>query len=237
MPQCKRLGLLAIITPKAGQGPSKKRQWPKLSDAEVDTYVKSLVGDTANDPTVLGYFILDEPVTRDFAALAKAVAAVKKYALGKLAYINLFPTSVKGRLGTKSYEQYLERFIQEVKPQLISYDNYTVMHSDDMQNAKAISGYYRNLLQIRAAALKHKLPYWNIVCSQEIRPKTTVPTPANLALQAYTSLAGGFAESVGTSSFTMAASTAIRPSTAPATAQTPGSICKWSTGNCRAWAR
>ena len=92
--------------------------------------MKSLIGETAKNPTVLGYYVSDEPSARDFPALAKAVAAVKKHAPGKLAYINLFPTystleALKSRLGTKSYEEYLERFVQEVKPQLISYDNYS----------------------------------------------------------------------------------------------------------------
>jgi hypothetical protein len=196
LPHCRKLGLLTIMAPKTAKAPSWK-QWLNFSDEEIEAYVKSLIGVTAKDATVLGYYISDEPTARHFRPLAKAVAAVKKHAPGKLAYVNLFPNystlgAVKSRLGTKSYEDYLERFVREVKPQLISYDNYTILHSDDMQDAKAVSRYYTNLLQIRDVALRHKLPYWNIVCSSQIRPKTTVPSPANLALQAYTSLAAGF---------------------------------------------
>ena len=52
-------------------------------------------------------------------ALAKAVAAVKRFAPGKLAYINLYPNYATigapnlSQLGTDSYADYLERFIAE----------------------------------------------------------------------------------------------------------------------------
>jgi hypothetical protein len=195
LPQCEKLGLLAIMAPKSGKAPSRKL-WRNFTDEEIEAYVKSLVGDTAKNPTVLGYYVSDEPSAREFTGLGKAVAALKKLAPGKLAYINLFPSystleASRSRLGTNSYEEYLERFVQEVKPQLISYDNYAVLHSDDLQGAKGAATYLKNLLQIRDVALRHKLPCWNIVCAHQIRPKTTVPTPANLALQAYTSLAAG----------------------------------------------
>ena len=47
------------------------------------------------------------------------------------------------------------------------------------------------LLSVRQAALKHDLPFWNIVSSNQIRKATTIPSPANMALQAYTTLAAG----------------------------------------------
>jgi hypothetical protein len=73
-----------------------------------------------------------------FGALAKAVAAVRKYAPGKLATINLYPNyatiwqmnQVKSQLGTATYTEYLERFVNEVKPMVISYDNYMVGNVD-----------------------------------------------------------------------------------------------------------
>src|SRR5213078_3710262 len=38
---------------------------------------------------------------------------------------------------------------------------------------------------------EHDLPFWNIVSSNQIRPKTPPPSPANLLFQAYTTLAAG----------------------------------------------
>src|SRR5258707_3301441 len=102
----------------------------------------------------MGYFIMDEPGVSDFPALAKAVAAVKKYAPGKLAYINLFPDYATlgapdtSQLGATNYTEYLERFVTEVKPQLLSYDNYSVQYSDDLKKANVAASYFRNLLEI-----------------------------------------------------------------------------------------
>jgi len=39
--------------------------------------------------------------------------------------------------------------------------------------------------------LKNNIPFWNVVSGNQVRPQTTIPSPANLALQAYTSLAAG----------------------------------------------
>jgi hypothetical protein len=196
LPLCRKLGLLAIVAPRKNLD-SWKEPWGSLSDLKIEERVKELVGRTAGDPDVLGYFMTDEPGAPAFPALGKAVAAVKKYAPGKLAYINLFPSystidAQKSELETETYEDYLERFVQEVKPQLISYDNYLVIHTDDLQKPKISGIYFKNLLQVRQVALKHQLPYWNVVCSNQIRPMTVVPSPANLALQAYTTLAAGF---------------------------------------------
>ena len=39
--------------------------------------------------------------------------------------------------------------------------------------------------------MEHDLPFWNIVSSNRITPAATIPSPANLLLQAYTTLAAG----------------------------------------------
>lgn len=66
-----------------------------------------------------------------------------------------------------------------------------VEHSDDMQDANRAAIYYADLLEVRRVSQKYGLPFWNIVSSNQIRPQTTVPSPANLAFQAYTTLAAG----------------------------------------------
>ena len=81
--------------------------------------------------------------------------------------------------------------VADVKPQFLCYDNYMVEYSRDLQDAKKAALYFTNLLEVRRVAQKHGLPFWNVVCCNRIRPHTTVPSPANLALQAYTSLAAG----------------------------------------------
>ena len=202
LPLCRKLGLGAIMLPTDPTFTNIQYlfDWRKLSDAEIDRRVKSMVSAAGSSPAIMGYFITDEPAVQDFPALAKAVAAVRKYAPGKLAYINLLADqyarpgpSGAPQLGTTNYTEYLERFVTEVKPQLLTYDNYAVQHSGDLQQDPwMIASYYHNLLEIRRVAQQHYLPYLNIVASGQLGPGKYIPTPANLLFQAYTTLAAGY---------------------------------------------
>ena len=192
---CEKLGLSAFMMPEVGF--IRAAEWKKMSDEEIDRTIKTMVDESGRSRAIMGYFITDEPGASAFPALAKAVRAVKKYAPGKLAYINLFPDYAtlgakdKSQLETETYTEYLERFVNEVNPQVISYDNYMVQYSLDLQDYEKTASYYRNLLEVRRIALKYDLPFWNIVSSNQIRPFTTIPSPANLFFQAYTTLAAG----------------------------------------------
>lgn len=198
--QCRKLGLGAILLPvdPAYTNLQYIYEWRKISDQEIDRRVRRVVSEAGSSRAVMGYFISDEPGAGDFPALAKAVAAVKKYAPGKWAYINLFPDYATlgakdtSQLGTASYTEYLERFVSEVHPQLLSYDNYMVEYSNDLKDRATAAGYCRNLLEVRRVAQKYNLPYLNIVSANQLTPTTTIPSPANLAFQAYTTLAAGY---------------------------------------------
>jgi hypothetical protein len=196
LPACESLGLVAIVAPDE-KAAAAGREWLKLSDAEIDRRVKTMVERAGTGKAVLGYSIIDEPGVTVFPKLAKAVAAVKKYAPGKLAYINLYPSYAtvgapdRSQLGTATYTEYLERFVTEVKPQLLSYDNYMIEYSDDQQDAKKAASYYADLLEVRRVAKKYCLPFWQVVSCNQIRPFTTIPSPASMALQAYTTLVAG----------------------------------------------
>ena len=197
---CRKLGLGAIMLPAdpAFTNLQYLCDWKKLSDAEIDRRVKDDVAAAGSSRAVAGFFIMDEPGAGDFPALAKAVAAIKKYAPGKFAYINLFPDYATlgapdtSQLGTATYAEYLERFVNEVHPQVISYDNYMVEFSGDLKDRGRAASYYHNLLEVRRVAQEHHLPYLNIVSANQITPDATIPSPANLALQAYTTLAAGY---------------------------------------------
>jgi hypothetical protein len=198
--RCEKLGLGAIVLPadKAFTNFNYLTEWKKLSDEEIEARVKRTVRAAGSSRAVMGYFITDEPGVSAFPALAKAVADVKKYAPGKLAYINLFPDYAtlgapdRSQLGTTNYTEYLERFINEVHPQAVSYDNYMVQFSDDLRKPAQAASYYRNLLEVRRVSQKYHLPFLNIVSANQIRPQTPIPSPANLSFQAYTTLAAGY---------------------------------------------
>jgi hypothetical protein len=197
---CEKLGLGAILLPtdNAFTNHEYLRDWKKRPGDGMEREIRNMMRAAGSSPVVMGYFLMDEPGVSDFPALATAVAAVKKYAPGKIAYINLFPDYAtlgapdKSQLGTSNYTEYLERFVTEVNPQLISYDNYMVQSSDDLKNPAVAASYYRNLLEVRRVAQKHQLPFLNIVCCNQLRPHTPIPSPANLLFQAYTTLAAGY---------------------------------------------
>ncbi len=198
--RCKKLGLGAIVLPSDHlfTNIGYLCEWRKLSGQEIDRRIQRMVEAAGSSPALKGFFIMDEPGAGDFPALARAVAAVKKYAPGKLAYINLFPDYATlgardtSQLEAASYTEYLERFVAEVNPQMISYDNYQVQYSNDLKDRAAAAGYYHNLLEIRRVAQEHHLPCLNIVSANQIRPDFPIPSPANLLFQAYTTLAAGY---------------------------------------------
>jgi len=64
-------------------------------------------------------------------------------------------------------------------------------YSDDLEDEKKAAIYYADLLAVRRVAQKYGLPFWNIVSCNQIRKQTTIPSPVNMAFQAYTTLAAG----------------------------------------------
>src|SRR5947209_6436767 len=127
LPECEKLRLKAIVCPEKGI-----LDWAKMSDEQIESAIRQLIDESKHSSAVIGYFITDEPGVQKFPALAKAVAAVNKHAPGMLAYVNLYPDYATlgapdlSQLGTNSYTDYLQRFVRDVRPQLISYDNYRV---------------------------------------------------------------------------------------------------------------
>jgi len=173
---CQRLGIQAIVfDPEIGQ-----KVWTEPFDGDRAARELPRVIKEVNDhPAVYGYHIMDEPTAAQFPALAKAVEVVKQQAPGKWPYINLFPG-----MGP-DYDTYVDEFIKICRPTILSYDNYPVG-----QDGSFSFGFWANLAQMRAAALKHDLPFWNIFLTSA-HWSYGEPTEADLRLQAYGSLAYG----------------------------------------------
>ncbi|MCL5269612.1 MAG: hypothetical protein M1457_03440, partial [bacterium] len=157
-----------------------------LAESEIERRVAELTGRVAGHKAVFGYYLRDEPGARIFPGLGKWAAAYARHAPAALAYINLFPNYASpAQLDTSTYGNYLESFVQAVHPKFISYDHYALMDDGSLRE-----GYFRNLEEVRAAALRHGLPFWNIVLSNS-HFHYAEPTPASLRFQAYTTLAYG----------------------------------------------
>jgi hypothetical protein len=116
-----------------------------------------------------------------------------------MATINLYPNyatlwtldQVRSQLGTKTYREYLDKFVEIVRPDMISYDNYMIQFSMDQEEKSRAVQYYTNLMDVRDVSLRSNIPWWNVASGNQIRFFTTIPSMSNLLLQAYTSLAAG----------------------------------------------
>jgi hypothetical protein len=98
----------------------------------------------------------------------------------------LFPNYADAsQLGTKTYDEYLEKFIETCKPPVLSYDHYALFEGGGMRGE-----YFANLESVRRAATKHQLPFWQIVLSVGCL-NYREPSMTDMRFQVFTSLAYG----------------------------------------------
>ena len=66
------------------------------------------------------------------------------------------------QLGTKTYPEYLEKFVAEVHPQFLSYDNYRIPYSFDQKDPAVAASYYSNLLAVRRVGSLPESPLFGL---------------------------------------------------------------------------
>ena len=179
---CHAAGLRAIVSDPRASG----YDWRQVDEAQARKRLAELVAETAGHPAVYGYYLIDEPNAALFPGLARVASLIHELAPEKWAYINLFPNyASQAQLGNESYAAHLEDFIAKVKPTQLSYDHYALMDDGSLRH-----GYWQNLEAMRAAGLRHGLPFWNIVLSVAHFNYREV-SAADLRFQVYTTLAYG----------------------------------------------
>jgi hypothetical protein len=142
------------------------------------TNLPALIASVNNNPAVYGYHIIDEPDPREFPELAKGIKVVEQLAPGKWPYVNLLPGA------GPAYDQMVDNFVATCQPTALSYDRYSIVDSG------FDSGFWGNLAQMRDAALRHHLPFWNIVLTSPHWHYRQL-TPADIRMQVWGSLAYG----------------------------------------------
>ena len=152
----------------------------KLTDEEIAKRVQEVVAKFKDDPTVFGYYVMDEPSAPLFPNLARWADAIRKADPNAVPYINLLPG-----WGTEYEEGYVEQLIKVIRPTHISYDNYS-LHDDGSVG----QGIYMNLESVRKVSLKHGIPFWNIILANSHFHYADV-TQGGLNLQVYATLAYG----------------------------------------------
>ncbi len=167
--------------------------WTMIGIEGWEETVGEIVADYADHPALFGYYLQDEPNYQHFEALGQIRAEFERRDPAHLAYINLFPTyaSVQ-QLGTPTYTEHVERFMQLSQPRVLSYDHYCLLRDGGIRpDAGGIrADYFENLAIIRDAALRYGAQPWQIILSTgQIGYRD--PTEAEMRWQAYTSLAYG----------------------------------------------
>ena len=179
---CHAAGLKAIVADTRVSG----YEWPAVDADAARAKVTELIAEVRDHPAVFGYYLRDEPTASFFPGLAAVSQVVKEKHPGAWPYINLFPNYADaGQLGAPTYDAYLEKFVEVCQPTIMSYDHYALLEGGGLRPE-----YFANLESVRRAAMKHGLPFWNIVLAASHFNYREV-TPADVRFQAYTSLAYG----------------------------------------------
>jgi len=187
-----------------------------LDDPDEKAKIDAVIDKVKNYPALEGYYLRDEPSAAAFPDLARLVKYLKERDPNHYAYINLYPTYADQQsLGVFSegepvkpielpknyegadtsrqaiicYNEYLRLFIEQIKPEIISYDHY--LFFKDANGPIDGAGYFMNLELVRRASIKAKLPFMNIVQACTIDPPWRLPTENELRWLAYSTMAYG----------------------------------------------
>lgn len=138
-------------------------------------------------PACWGYALRDEPNVADFPALRERADAIGSAKPGKLAYVNLFPNYASAQqLGAKDYEEYVAKYIEQVKPGVLCMDYYPAMKP----GTDGRDGYCVNLEIMRRHAQANGIPFWNFFNCMPYGAQAD-PTESQLRWQVFTSVAYG----------------------------------------------
>lgn len=147
----------------------------------------SRVEEYADKEGVLGVFVWDEPTPTMMDVCGAINKQVQKNREDIFGYINLHPdySDRQNQRDGLSYAEYLEYFVAQCSPRLISYDHYP-FYSDGFHGRE----YFENLAAIRACCNKHGLDFWTFLQSTSFG-ENVIPSEAQLRFQANTCLAYG----------------------------------------------
>ncbi len=163
-----------------------------LKSPEKLEQLDALIKRMKDHPALDGYYIFDEPQESDFPALAKLVSRIKAQDPHHFCFINLLPIfGVKAKSvmdPSRLYKNYINAYIKEFKPDLLSYDYYPFLK---VEKSPVNSLYFIQLRLVRECAQKAKLPFMNIIQASKFMGDWNLPTPDELRWQVYTTLAYG----------------------------------------------
>jgi hypothetical protein len=189
-----------------------------LDDQAKRAQLDVLIENVRTHPALEAYYLTDEPGAGAFPGLGRLVAYLRERDPGRLAYINLFPTYANERqlevsadsaerakvgyptnfagVGTDDktvlrYREHLKRYVETVKPRLISYDHYHFLKRKPDGRPSDGKQYFLNLALIREAALEAGVPFLNIIQAGTGEAWWRQPTPEEMRWLVFTTMAYG----------------------------------------------
>ena len=166
--------------------------WKGYDGEEVDWWeaVQKVVAKYADHPALYGYYIVDEPKLDHFAIVASVSDGFKLADPAHERYINLNPNyAPAGYLGTRGYAAHLDDFINLVQPNWFGYDFYGLMEPGRAETDRN-DGWWQNLAEARAAALRHGLPFQLCVLTVGHLPYR-IPSEDDLFFEVFSGLTYG----------------------------------------------
>lgn len=135
---------------------AEKNKYEERTKEEFENWVKEAHEAFKDCDNLCEWYIQDEPNASLFGKLGEINEAIREYDPYRAGFINILPSYAGEPLtGTETYEEYLDRYIAEVKPFYLCFDYY--------QHHNGVDGFYENIELIRQKALENDLPYENIV--------------------------------------------------------------------------
>ncbi len=156
-----------------------------------DFYLSASINQYFDHPAFAGHLVTDEPSMSEFESLANLAKFYREELPGKEFYVNLFPSyATEDALGTANYEEYISKYLEMVKPDVLSFDHYSLHNSYGEMTCKTDSLYNREVVAYYAN--KANTPYMNftLITSSEIERREMI-SQADISWQVMMDMAYG----------------------------------------------
>lgn len=112
-------------------------------------------------PAYYGIQIADEPSNARLEGMSDVCKAIRKADPDHPLWVNLLPIYA-GYPSIKAYEDYIDLYIEKVNPNVITFDNYGIIHGDTIRD-----DFYLNTELFMERSRKHNIPLWTFdICSE-----------------------------------------------------------------------
>lgn len=160
-----------------------------VTSNELENDTEATVDRFKDRENVAGWYLRDEPTASGFADLRKFRDRVYSADTSHIVYLNLLPSMVDAKsLETKDYDDYVNRFIDEVSLPMVSYDFYPIVRDGDSVYVR--KQFYDNLERVSRICRDRGMPFWAFCLSTAHTPYP-VPDNVHMRFEAFSALAYG----------------------------------------------